>query len=354
MFIGNNKYNQELKLLVAFAFVMNIDIFYHLYPLFRDLIYNNNSYFYNITQSYFRQISNASISFVSTIIYGVFFYTLYLYLCKKGLRTVKTTIILSFSGLLLVSISSAFHFQYLPDLEHNNSVIITKFRLFVWYFARATYMGIISTYIANLIFTKQKEAAQQKTLNELIEENYKCTYGMLHEQIKPHFLFNSINTLNAIIDQDPIKAKIFVHKLTNLLSYSLTEKELSSYEKEIEIAQSYAYLMKIRFGNSLDFEFNTTKTSNMFLPIFSLQVLLENAIKHNSFTEKEPLLVKIDTINTDFIRVSNPIRKKIVNYESSGIGLHNLSQRFKLLAKKDIEIKSDGQVFSVTIPLIGS
>lgn len=346
------KNSRELKILIVFAFVMNIDIFYHLYPLFRDILIYNKSDLSFIFFKYSREIINATISFVSTIFYGVFFYKFYLYLINKGIKMITITIILVISGLILISASSSFHFNYLPDLEENNSALISKFRLFVWYLARATYMAIISTYVGNLIFTKEKEAKQQKIYNELVEENYKCTYGMLHEQIKPHFLFNSMNTLNAIIDKNPIDAKIFVHKLSNLLSYSLTEKELSTYEKEIEIAKSYAYLMKIRFGNSLDFIFNTSQISNKVLPFFSLQVLLENAVKHNSFTEKDPMKITIESLDNNFIKISNPIRKKIVTYESSGIGLHNLSQRFKLLANKDIEIVSDGHIFSVTIPLI--
>lgn len=352
MLVGNIKFNREVKTLMGFAFVMNIDIFYHLYPLFIDVFHNHEPNANILVTRYYREITNVAISFISTIIYGVFFYSLYLYLRSKDVKIPAISIILIISGMSLVTASSVFHFHFMPDLEENSSVLISKFRLFVWYFARAAYMGIISAYVANLIFTKEKDAQQRKTFNKLVEENYKCTYGMLHEQIKPHFLFNSINTLNAIIDNNPVKAKIFVHKLTNLLSYSLTEKELSPYEKEIEIAKSYAYLMEIRFGSSLNFVFETSSVSNKYLPIFSLQVLLENAVKHNAFTDKKPIVITIESLNNEFIKISNPIRKKNVSSESSGIGLHNLSQRFKLLANKDIEIFSDGNTFSVTIPLI--
>lgn len=352
MIVNYIKFKQEFKILVLFAFLMNIDIFYLLFPFVKETYQNMGPDIFSLISKYSDNLLNALVSFLSTIFFGAFFFTLYLYLLVKQFKSVSIFLIVLLIGFSLTILSSSLHYYYFPELESNQNEIISRFRLFVWYSARAIYMALISTYVANLLFTKERESMQQKTLNELIEEDYKCRYGMLHEQIKPHFLFNSINTLNAIIDKDQIKARFFVNKLSNLLSYSLTEKELSTYEKEIEIAKAYSYLMKIRFENSLDFEFKTSNLQNKALPIFSLQVLLENAVKHNVFTEKEPITVTIETLDDNYIQVSNPFRKKTVLYETSGIGLHNLAQRYHLLAKKEINISSDGKTFKVIIPLL--
>jgi LytS/YehU family sensor histidine kinase len=197
---------------------------------------------------------------------------------------------------------------------------------------------------------------QQETLLEnerLIDENIRNRYDALKNQIDPHFLFNSLNTLNVLIGFDNNRAHKYVEKMSSVLRYTIQNKEITTLQDEINIANSYAYLIKIRYGDN--FRIETDISSNYLLysiiPI-SVQHLIENAVKHNVVSAKHPLVVRIYTTERDSLVVENDIRTKAFAPVSSGIGLANLCERYKLMFHKEVIISNTDNVFRVEIPII--
>ena len=197
---------------------------------------------------------------------------------------------------------------------------------------------------------------RQQTLIEnerLIAENIRNRYEALKSQIDPHFLFNSLNTLNGLIGFDNNRAHKYVEKLSSVFRYTIQNKEITTLQEELDFTNSYSYLMKIRYGENLKIEHRVSEKylSYRIMPI-SIQLLIENALKHNVISNKYPLTVRIFTTETDMLVVENNVQIKEFASPSSGIGLANLCERYKLLFHKEIAIINANNIFRVEIPLI--
>jgi two-component system LytT family sensor kinase len=172
----------------------------------------------------------------------------------------------------------------------------------------------------------------------------------------PHFIFNSLNTLNHLIVNEPEQAHLFNNRLAQVYKYFLLNKnrELISLKEELEFIESYFYLLQIRHDNKLQLtkELNE-KSGVVMIPPCSLQILVENAIKHNEFTADKPLKIKI-SLNDHYLKVSNAIKPKPYAVNSTGIGLKNLRSRYKILFNQDITIETSRENFVVKLPLIAS
>jgi LytS/YehU family sensor histidine kinase len=165
-------------------------------------------------------------------------------------------------------------------------------------------------------------------------------------------LFNSLNTLDGLIGYDDEKAHNYLQNLSSIFRYTIQNKEITTLKDELHFVESYACLMKIRYGNNLKIQYTVDEKYNNFhiMPI-SLQLLIENAIKHNVINDKHPLTILIETTENDTIKVSNTIQPKINAEAGEGVGLANLTERYNLLFGKEILITQNG-VFGVEIPLI--
>lgn len=187
----------------------------------------------------------------------------------------------------------------------------------------------------------------------LVTENMVARYEVLKNQVNPHFLFNSLNTLQSLIELDKEKSKDFVQELSKVLRYSMQNQEVVTLKEELQTANSYCSLMEMRYGDNLriDFEIDDRMLDYEIIPL-SLQVLIENAIKHNVISDKQPLHITIvsDYENCQLI-VSNKIHLKMNKDKSNGIGLANLSERYRLKWNNDIEIIDDNVCFCVKIKL---
>lgn len=205
--------------------------------------------------------------------------------------------------------------------------------------------------LVNLNFQHQqnileKEQAKQKALQHQLQA--------LRTQINPHFLFNALNSLNALIRQKSDKASTFVDKLSLLLRSTLqrSDKDFITIQDELDYLETYIYLQKERFGDkfSVDIQIPEEWTKEL-IPSFSLQLLIENAIKHNVISKKQPLSVEIYT-EGNYLVVQNLLQERRDSVESTGTGLSNLSTRFNLLKKRAIQILKDEQHFSVKLPIL--
>jgi len=179
----------------------------------------------------------------------------------------------------------------------------------------------------------------------------------LNNQLNPHFLFNALNILNVSIITDPGKAQDIVHNLSDILRYNLKiqNQNLVCLSEELEVAHSFLGLYKARFGNKLMFTFeNTELRKAWYIVPLSLQLLIENAIKHNVITSDHVLhlIVRVNEDSGQLV-IANSIYRK-VHTDGLGIGLSNLDKRYELITGQTTTQSEDAQQFIVTIPLVES
>ena len=190
--------------------------------------------------------------------------------------------------------------------------------------------------------------------NEALKaENEKTRYEALKQQVNPHFLFNSLNTLNAIIKTDPDKAQQYVQELSYIFRYTLQNEDIITLDEELKFTETYGSLMQIRYGSSLQIDLDIRQEYRAYhiIPL-SLQTLVENAIKHNIISRRQPLAVRIFSEDAPpAITVANPVQRRTTPGEGKGIGLANLAERYRLKWQQDITICCADNIFTVTIPL---
>ena len=192
----------------------------------------------------------------------------------------------------------------------------------------------------------QQEAA------ELQKENNTARYAALQNQLNPHFLFNSLNTLIAEIEYSPDNAIYFTKHLSSVYRYVLQcqDKTLVTLSEELEFMRSYLFLHEVRLGNCISCEYVISDEYNdAMLPPLTLQLLVENVIKHNSITMNKPMKIRIEIENGKLV-ITNPVHPR-KNEAPSGVGLQNLSNRCKLMLGEEIEVKKQDNLFIVKVPL---
>lgn len=204
------------------------------------------------------------------------------------------------------------------------------------------------------IIEKYKETAAEK---EMIEQmQLKQEFDNLKQKVNPHFLFNSFNTLSSLISEDKVQAEKFLDELSKVYRYLLRNNEsgMSTVEQEAKFIQSYAQLLRTRFGEGFKLETNIDPSvKDREIPSLSLQLLVENAVKHNIITKQQPVKVEIRSTPEGYITVENNLNKKTrMSIESTGIGLSNIREKYRLLNYHDITVEETSEKFSVTIPLI--
>lgn len=198
--------------------------------------------------------------------------------------------------------------------------------------------------------TTRKEVVEQK----LIAKSANAQFESLKNQLDPHFLFNSLNVLSALIDENQNQAQKFTADMSKIYRYVLDQKdkELVSVEDELDFAKTYSQLLKTRFEDSVDFDFNVSEGAQKLLVVpLSLQLLLENCIKHNYATASRPLLMKIYQEGT-FLCIENNLQAREQLRDRDGIGLSNIVQRYALLTDENVYIEQSEDYFKVKIPLL--
>jgi len=198
----------------------------------------------------------------------------------------------------------------------------------------------------------RKEVVEQK----LIAKSANAQFESLKNQLDPHFLFNSLNVLSSLIDENPQQAQKFTASMSKIYRYVLEQKdkELVTVEDEIEFAKTYCDLLKTRFEDSVDFVFDVQKEDyRKYVVPLSLQLLLENCIKHNFATSSRPLVIRIFS-EGDILCIENNLQVREQIKESSGIGLANIVQRYSLLTKRNVFIEKSEDYFKVKLPMLAN
>lgn len=194
----------------------------------------------------------------------------------------------------------------------------------------------------------RKEVVEQK----IIAKSANAQFESLKNQLDPHFLFNSLNVLSSLIDENPNLAQRFTSSMSKIYRYVLEQKdkELVTVEEELDFAKTYCELLKTRFEDSVNFEVEVKDKKGFVVPL-SLQLLLENCIKHNFATSAKPLIIKIYSENGNLI-VENNLQAREQVKEREGIGLSNIVQRYSLITNRNVFIEKSEDYFKVKIPLL--
>lgn len=211
----------------------------------------------------------------------------------------------------------------------------------------------IGLYEALYFYTRYLKAEKEK--EQLLRANLQSQLESLRTQVNPHFLFNSLNSLTALISKDCDRAERFVEEMSGVYRYLLRNnmEDLTSLEQELQFIRSYLHMQETRFGRGLQYTIDVeNRFKTMRLPPLTLQMLVENAIKHNVVSAGSPLHIRIAAEEDDRLTVRNNLQKKYRRVVSGKIGLSNIISKYKLLNAPEIEIEENEKEFVVSIPLI--
>ncbi len=187
----------------------------------------------------------------------------------------------------------------------------------------------------------------------LKKEQISARYETLKNQINPHFLFNSLNVLASLVHKDANQAEHFIRQLSTVYRYILEsrDKELASLEEELQILRAYLFLMNIRFGESLQTDIRIPEPLEGQVAPLTLQMLVENALKHNEASKAHPLRIEIFR-EKDYLVVRNNLQPKNTLPESTGVGLANISARYRVISGKEVLITDNDGFFTVRVPVV--
>jgi two-component system, LytTR family, sensor kinase len=211
---------------------------------------------------------------------------------------------------------------------------------------------MISAIYASVSFFIQWKENLLRT-QALEKANLEARYDTLRNQVNPHFLFNSLNTLLMLVNDNPV-ASHYVESISEIMRYMLQsrDKEAVLLRDELKIARDYVFIQQSRFGDKLRVDFNVPENYFHYaIPPLALQMLLENAIKHNVVSKEDPLFVKVYIHENMFIVIENSVKARLDKEPSTGVGLENIRNRYLHLTGKNIVLKQEHGKFSVMLPL---
>lgn len=304
------------------------------------------------------------ISFIHVIGFWAFYRYLFIYLHRRfpkdsetkkrlgleiGLIFLTAPLLYLFFEVIILNVLRLCHdhFESQPGLLLNLLVIYLPSAL------------ILAIYEANYFFAKYKESLVER--ENLQKIHVQTQLDNLRNQINPHFLFNSLNTLMNLIPTDPNAAMDYLSKLSRFYRGAVGNKEDTtiSLQKEIENARLFADLLEVRFNSGLKILFpenvdSLPSTRDYLLPM-SLQLLIENAVKHNIVSKSQPLTITI-AINQElsYITVINNLQSKIESVKSTGMGLNNIKERYSYFTDKEVICSNDNNIFQVSLPILKS
>lgn len=267
-------------------------------------------------------------------------------------------------GLYKISLKAAFlvlplvlFFTYLFSFHLNREACPSLLEAKAYFWNMSAKGFVISLLIISYEIIRHyiKNAVQSARETEIIQkELIAARFEGLKNQVNPHFLFNSFSVLSSLVETDSKKAVKFISKLSDMYRYILEndERMLVTITEELAFLNDYIFLLEIRHAEGLVIQ-KDPRLDNLKIeiPPMSLQILVENAVKHNAFSPEDPLVINIHCEGEKFIVVENRKRQKSVLVHSTGIGLKNLSKRLVLTLKKGLEIAEDSKVFRVKLPI---
>lgn len=266
---------------------------------------------------------------------------------KRILIGIVGSIILTLVALFFLNMFSNVVVFGMPYQEFINNQEISQYKFGVW-------ITLTMLVVFHFIYFYNKYQQNKVKESQIVAKNQTAKFESLKNQLDPHFLFNSLNVLTSLIGENPNQAEKFTTKLSKVYRYVLEQKDkdLIPLEEELKFAKSYMQLLKMRFEDGINFSIPDT-VSNPELKIvpLSLQLLLENSVKHNVITSNNPLEIKIYEQH-GFLVVENNINLKTSIEKGTKVGLKNIHQRYSLISKEKVEITNKNKIFKVKLPLL--
>lgn len=231
-----------------------------------------------------------------------------------------------------------------------SKVISVFFNNEIWPWFKSTIKGLTLGAVIFVILLWQTSLRREQKLREL---NLIFQNETLKSQVNPHFLFNSLNTVSSLIITDPAKAEQFINNLSSVYRFIIEngQKDMIPLRSELDLVNRYYELHRVRDESKVALDIEYTNLGNYQILPVSLQILLENAIKHNIATRDMPLRISI-FIDNQYIVVRNNLQKKAMQLMSTGIGLKNLAERTKLISGRELIIEETHDFFTVKLPLM--
>lgn len=266
---------------------------------------------------------------------------------KRFIKAILGNIGFSLIGIFISKLILLVGIQNQPLLEFLEDQEITDYRI-------SLFISIVVALIFYSVWYYKYRQENKVKEQKIIAGTASAKFDALKNQLDPHFLFNSLNVLTSLIDEDPNQAQKFTTSLSKVYRYVLEQKnkDLVSVDEELQFARTYVKLLKMRFEDSivLDIPEKAINSEAKIVPL-SLQLLLENAVKHNIVTSAKPLHIRIYE-EEGLLKVTNNLQEKQVVKKSSGVGLQNIKQRYDLLSNRNMEIFNDGTNFTVQLPML--
>jgi len=273
---------------------------------------------------------------------------------QTRLRTILGIVATIIVNFVVVYFCNYINFVIIQKVSTQEEFFSGKYNFTNWFFVNFALMISAFLHAKGFMEELKKNTKQEVVEQKLIATSANAQFESLKNQLDPHFLFNSLNVLTALIDENPEQAQKFTTSMSKIYRYVLEQKdkEMVKVEDEIEFAKIYCNLLKTRFEDSVNFifEVNNDDLQKFVVPL-SLQLLLENCIKHNFATSSKPLNIRIFT-EGKFLCIENNLQVREQLKESAGIGLANIVQRYALLTKENVFIEKSEQTFKVKIPIL--
>ncbi|MEI6866568.1 histidine kinase [Flavicella sp.] len=306
--------------------------------------YNELFYHLGINQLY---------SFVLTFSNLAFFYGLNRIKWKD--RNWPFRVVIGIIGSVTISLSGLFFLRVFTKVYLKEVLFETFMQDEQWrYYSFGLWISLTIVIVFHVFYYYYKYQDKKVTESQIVAKTETAKYESLKNQLDPHFLFNSLNVLTSLIEENPIKAGEFTTGLSKVYRYVLEQKDknLIPLEEELKFAKSYMQLLKMRFEDGIEYSLpeRISNPDYKVVPL-SLQLLLENAVKHNIISSKIPLQIKIYEQDS-FLVIENNNRPKASLEKSTKVGLENIKQRYALITKKLVEVISDSEVFQVKLPLL--
>jgi sensor histidine kinase YesM len=270
------------------------------------------------------------------------------WLKRPNLRFFLTALLEIIIGILILIIVN--YLIFIVIQKQGIEILYSKTFEGLKYLIIFTITGVILINISHF-FKSWKQAAVNE--EKLKREKLAIEYEALKNQVNPHFLFNSLTALSSLVYKDQDKAATFIREFSNVFRYVLEsrEKEVVDLATEKKLLESISYLYLIRHEDSLQININLSDATDKYVIPMALQMLLENAIKHNTIVADKPLIVEIRE-EEDYIVVRNNLKPKKTEIVSSKIGLENIKSRYKYLSDKEVLVEMSNENFVVKIPVL--
>ena len=331
------------------AFITLVFILPIFSPLYVKMMGGEIFGFVGSVPKYVSVLYNTGNFFILTFLLFVFNFQL-----LKGIYTATKRNWYLIGGMVLITVL----FSALQSLLYNNLFTPEN----VWSLSSDIFGAIILTnvsfavtaisisYIIYLSERRQHLALQYESLKV---ENMQIRYQALKNQVDPHFLFNTMSILDSLVDEDKQRTHEYIQRFSSVYRYILQTKETVTLDEELRFTDDYFGLLQVRYGDCLQFktEVNFAFKNYSVVPL-CLQILIENAVKHNIISRQHPLCITIETTDNRELVVSNNYQPKPMPSAGAGIGLANLSERYMLKWQKNITIEQTDEVFKVTLPLV--